>query len=121
MIFPYLCEVLDKFTPSVILSFYFIFEFAYINDTGNFIGIIPYMHTVYFEQIHPLHYIPIPLFFPLFFKQYLVSFKLSCVCVAYFNPSYPSVSLLFFLPPSISPPISSPYDDDGGDYYNAFK
>jgi hypothetical protein len=39
---------------------------------GSFIVIITYMHTVYFGQVHPLHYISIPP--PCFFKQCLVGF-----------------------------------------------
>jgi hypothetical protein len=37
-----------------------IFELTHINNTRGFIVIIPYMHTVYFEQDYSLHYIPIP-------------------------------------------------------------
>lgn len=37
-----------------------IFELAYINNISGFIVIIPHIHTMYFEQVPSLHYIPIP-------------------------------------------------------------
>jgi hypothetical protein len=48
------------FSLSLIFKKKFICEFADINSQGGFIVIIAYMHPMYFEQVHPLHYIPIP-------------------------------------------------------------
>jgi hypothetical protein len=45
--------------PSVFFCAYFVFKLAYINNTRDFIVIIPYIHAVYFVQVHPLHYISI--------------------------------------------------------------
>jgi hypothetical protein len=45
----------------IFFELYFIFEVAYINNTKDFIVVIPYKHTVCLEQVHPLHYISITL------------------------------------------------------------
>jgi hypothetical protein len=66
--------------------------------------VIVYMHTVFFEQVHPLHYISISssLLFP-FFKQCLVGFCILSmhIYVAYFNPLNPSASLSSPPPPPV--------------------
>jgi hypothetical protein len=84
--------------------FYSSSELGHINNTRSFIVVIVYMHTVFFEQVHPLHYISISssLLFP-FFKQCLVGFCILSmhIYVAYFNPLNPSASLSSPPPPPV--------------------
>jgi hypothetical protein len=71
--------------------------------------IIPYMCTVYLEQVHPLHYIPIPPPSPSF-RQGLVGFIMLSLNVhmrytsSLFTPQYP------FHPPLTNCPDSPPYN-----------
>jgi hypothetical protein len=63
--------------------------------------LIPYMHTVYFEQVQPFHYTLIP---STFFTQCLVALIMMCSNrhIAYFNPLPPQCP--FPSPSHWSPP-----------------
>jgi hypothetical protein len=72
----------------------FIFELFYINKMRGFIVIITYVCIIYFEQVHPLHYI----FNPPFSKAVFGGFHYAifiCRYVEYFHSSLPSDTVLF--------------------------
>jgi hypothetical protein len=76
---------------------------------GRFIVLIPYMGTVYLEQIHPPIIFPLSLSFSPPFKQHLVSFIMQSLYVylqcafTLFTTLYPFLSPYFF--PLILPKI----------------